>query len=387
MPLHPLADTLLPTDVEMGVDFVDEHDARHRDDGVPVALLDAKVAIGTLKVSHDVDDERRDRAVAIAHAAQGKDAARGVHPEVVGIDAGHLVVVGQQAIGEQEFHGLYEFPRSGTPFEAAQMLIDQPGDAFCQTGAFIEERRQPLGPFSAHIPSGRPAVETTVGTVAEAQPPLRCFLPGSRLGSALQFEGLRRRGATQADMALPAVGQPLPDQADAPRLREPVIGEAVGADPSRIHVIRADHTRLDHRLPRSPSHPVARLLEQRMGDSRALHRQRERLKHRRLAGAVTPGQYGPARVAAVLAPREPQPRGPLAVKPPDAGQLQLRDVHDVPPTDGVRRLLAHYRPGERGGGPRSPALRRPRRARSRRLRPGRATPVWPTPGPRRRDAL
>lgn len=141
--LQPAADALLPGNVQMGVDLVDDDDPGIRNVRCAVRRVQDEFTVGVVDLLEDVHDQGRHRAVAVTHLPQREPVVAVDDPQTLGVDVVDLVVVGQQVVTQDGQGSRFHVPCTVPVLERAQVLLDEPAHAFRQRCVLVEETRQP----------------------------------------------------------------------------------------------------------------------------------------------------------------------------------------------------------------------------------------------------
>lgn len=146
----------------MRVDLVDDHDTRNGHDGAPAVTLHVDGAVGVVELLEDVDHQRGNGPVAVAHLPQGEGPAVVRDPQAVGVDVPDGVVVGQQVVAEDLQGGALQLGRARAVLQGPKVLLDQPADTLRQRGVLVEKAGQPgHGTGPGHAPLNLPEPPTS----------------------------------------------------------------------------------------------------------------------------------------------------------------------------------------------------------------------------------
>ncbi|MCX4247544.1 hypothetical protein OEB96_43410 [Paraliomyxa miuraensis] len=125
---EPETETLLPCHVEMGIDLVDEHDARLIADVVSILREEREATPGCMEPSHQVDDQRGSGTISVAHLLEVKHDAVLYEPKAIGIDMMHLASIGEEPVIDQGEHLIAKPPGTRLVLERTKMLELEPID-------------------------------------------------------------------------------------------------------------------------------------------------------------------------------------------------------------------------------------------------------------------
>ncbi len=337
--LQPVADPLLPGDVEVGVHLVDQHDAggRHQRPSALGHQVDARARPLGRQGPEDVEDQGHRRAVAVAHLVEGELLPVPGDPESVGVDLAHLVPVREQPVLEQRQYDGQQFTRRLVAGEAAVVHVDQPEHALTEAHLLVEQagdRRQPESRAPPHLPT-----ESSVGAHRDQAAQIGVLqhvavdlvgeqtVPAGDPGAAQEPTGSGR--------GLPlAPARPHPGAGDLCGRRSRQKGRGFVVGKRVLAVVTVPEPEQLLRILRAQGDPDERVLRHRPRGQVVRVVQSEPDHHRSqqagLAGGVATGENGPAGVGAVGADQV-EVHAAAAGEALDAGDLKPGDVHGVAP--------------------------------------------------------